>query len=191
MNPKQIASELKAVGCPFSCQYIDYNIELLYKKIDTSIDPDELQLTFYLDGESSWPTTVKDLDYTYDMLASDYGAIFGLFLGLSLIDTMVYLFAALKAFVFDVAFVTFKSKLKLAYTLIKWLLVTGLIGLLIALMFSTDFKNLGLFVPDQIVATNDVSADFLNPNSNVDKTAENDSLTIKWGSDVSGLLKVM
>ncbi len=182
MNPRLLASELKDIGCPFSCHYIDYKIELVYKKIDTQINPDVLQLTFYMDDKSSWQTTVKDLDYTHDMLASDYGAIFGLFLGLSLIDILVNLLGALRSLCLGG-----NSRLRRSYDLAKWFLVTGLIGLLIVLMFVTDFQKLDLFLPEDTSAPTDDS-EFLNPNANSHRSMLNKSLTIIWGSDAySGL----
>ncbi len=187
MNPRKIASSLKRFGCHFSCQYIDYSIDLLYKKVDTTIDPDVLQMTFLLDSQSSWQTTVRGLDYTYDMLASDYGAIFGLLVGLSLIDTVTFLFAALKMLVQDLS-LSDKQIIRRSYELIKWVLVTGLIGLLIILMFSTDFKALSIFLSEQSAATISVESEFLNPNSYDESISNN--LTIKWGPEFSGKKKI-
>ncbi len=183
MSPRHIAKELKAIGCPFSCHYIDYNIELVYQKSDTTLGPGVLQLTFHLDKDSSWQTIVKDLDYTYDMLASDYGAIFGLLVGLSLIDTVVCFFAALREFF---PFKTTKSGMLKAYELTKWLLVTMLIGSLIVSMFSTDFRNLNLYIGQSSGPADDL-ASFLNPNMDFDKILIKEDFKMKWGSEVSGI----
>ncbi len=194
MNPKAIASELMKIGCPFSCTYIDYNIKLIYKKADTSIDPGVLQLMFYLDGQSSWRTTIKDLDYTHDMLVSDYGSIFGVLVGLSLIDMVVYFFSAVKSlflgcFKCSDRDVTGHGKRHL-YEFAKWLLIAGSIGVLAFLTFSKDFQDL-----DQTFATrNDTNisskhstpSGFLNTNK---ESEEDQSLDISWGPDLTGTVK--
>ncbi len=182
MNPKQIAATLVDIDCPFQCRHIDYIFKLNYKKSDTSLGPDVLQLMFYLDDDSSWQTTVKDLDYTYDMLASDYGAIFGLLLGLSVIDTVVYFFGALKAFLQDAPMTGLGKR---AYDLVKWFLITGLIGLLIILMFSTDFSKLVLYEPNQHSETDD--SVFLKTSTTYDLKVQNQSFRIKWGPEASGI----
>ncbi len=191
MNPRKVAAELKGIGCPFSCQYADYGVEIVYKKIDTAIDPDVLQLTFHLDGRSSWQTTVKSLDYSYDMLVSDYGAIFGLLVGLSLIDTITFLLAALKAFLQDLfkrQQIDRNRKLRRCYELTKWLLVTCLIGLLIFLMFSADFRSLDIFLPADTAAATQDESECLNPTYNSERGVDNKSLSIIWGPEVSGKL---
>ncbi len=181
MNPKLIASTLVDIDCPFSCRYIDHSIELSYKKTDATLGKDVLQLSFHADDDSSWKTTIKDLDYTYDMLASDYGAIFGLLLGLSVIDTLVYSFEAMKSFWQDVSSTSLARR---TYDLVKWFLITGFICLLIVLMFSTDFSNLILFEPKQHSEISESA--FLKTSSTHDGNGQNQSLAIKWGPDVSG-----
>ncbi len=188
MNPREIASRLKDINCPFACQYIDYRIELVYKKRDPTIGPDNLKLTFHLDEESSWQTTLKDLDYTPDMLASDYGAIFGLLVGLSLIDTMVYFLAALKSFVHEIKQES-GQLLKLSYDLVKWSLIATSVALLIILTFSTDFQNLSIFLPPEESLAHADESEFLNSDTgNANKVTINNKtqmLTIQWGPETN------
>ncbi len=145
MNPRRIAEALKDIGCPFPCDFIYYTVKLVYKKIDPTLAPDVLQLSFSFRGDSRKETTMKSLDYTYDMLASDYGAIFGLFLGLSLIDMIAYFFEALRSFAQVIVIgegKNWKLLLKISYDLAKWSTINGLVGLLIVLTFSADIQNL-------------------------------------------------
>ncbi len=162
--------------------------ELVYKKMDTTIDSDVLELTFHLNSEMDWQITEKTLDYSHDMLVSDYGAIFGFLVGLSLIDTVTFLFAALKPFVLLKINCREGKKFRTQfYQLTKWILVTGLIWLLIVLMLSADFKFLDIFLTKEESTFDTISDEsgFLNTNSRAEKGAAQ-NFTIKWGPDDVG-----
>ncbi len=178
VNPKQIAETLRSIGCPFTCEYTDFTVTEIHKRSDTNLGSGVLQLNFELNVESIRRNTVKGLDYTLDMLISDFGAIFGILLGLSLIDIIIYCISALKSCVNDID----KTRGRRVYDMSKWLIITGSVGCLIVLSLSADFSN--LLVAFSVSKTSSSAEDF----GFLTRTLREDidAGLIQWGPEAVG-----
>ncbi len=141
-NPRTIAKELKLMNCPFDCQYKEYSAELVYKKHEVGLGTERLRLILEFDGQTEIQTTFRSLLYTSDMFVSDIGSIFGLLLGISLIDLISNIFNTVTEMFSARNNDNGRKILKNVYFLAKWTTTLCYIVYLIATSISQDLVYL-------------------------------------------------
>ncbi len=148
-NPRVVAKKLFEIGCPFSCHYRDFRVELVFKKHDLAMPSNRLRLTFDLvpEKDSGFERDLeKDLDYTLDMFISDLGNGFGFLLGLSLMTVIRQFFASGLAVLKASYFSLFSKEkdnvgLQKLYLFTKWTVVGSFVFSITILSISRDFEK--------------------------------------------------
>ncbi len=157
-NPRIIAESLKQMSCPFKCRFKEYSAELVYKKHESNLGKRRLRLILEFDGQTDIQNTFRGLLYTTDMFVSDIGSIFGLLLGISLIDVVSYIFGRVTD-IFAIKNSLDKTKKrglliwKHVCFLVIWMCTLCYIVYLISSTVSQDLINL---LPEIMSGNNDV-----------------------------------
>ena len=142
-NPRIIAENLNRMSCPFKCQYKEYLAQLVYKKHDKLLDNDTVHLIIEFDSKTDIQKSFRNLLYTTDMFVSDIGSVFGILLGMSLIDLISFIFRALAAISLAMRRSSKKEGVWLSlYAFLKW---TSTLCFIIWIIYSTvsqEFVNL-------------------------------------------------